>query len=62
MELADSFCTDAHKWLLTAFDASLFWVRDGQALPAALSITPEYLRNPASESGRGGGLPGLAGY
>ena len=51
VELADSFCTDAHKWLLTAFDASLLWVRDGAALPAALSITPEYLRNAASESG-----------
>jgi aromatic-L-amino-acid decarboxylase len=50
-ELADSLCTDAHKWLLTAFDASLLWVRDGAALPAALSITPEYLRNAASESG-----------
>ncbi|HEY0815388.1 MAG TPA: pyridoxal-dependent decarboxylase [Pseudonocardia sp.] len=48
---ADSFCTDAHKWLATAFDASLLWVRDGRALPAALSITPEYLRNAASESG-----------
>ena len=45
VELADSFCTDAHKWLLTAFDASLLWVRDAQALPAALSITPEYLRD-----------------
>ncbi len=51
VELADSFCTDAHKWLLTAFDASLMWVRDAGALPAALSITPEYLRNAASESG-----------
>ncbi len=61
VELVDSFCTDAHKWLLTAFDASLLWVRDGAALPAALSITPEYLRNAASESGRGGRLPGLAG-
>ncbi|WP_103380099.1 pyridoxal-dependent decarboxylase [Pseudonocardia dioxanivorans] len=50
-ELADSFCTDAHKWLLTAFDASLLWVRDATALPRALSITPEYLRNAASESG-----------
>jgi aromatic-L-amino-acid decarboxylase len=50
-ELVDSLCTDAHKWLLTAFDASLLWVRDGAALPAALSITPEYLRNVASESG-----------
>ena len=51
VELADSFCTDAHKWLLTAFDASLLWVRDATALPAALSITPEYLRDAASESG-----------
>jgi aromatic-L-amino-acid decarboxylase len=48
---ADSFCTDAHKWLLTAFDASLLWVRDAAALPAALSITPEYLRDAASDSG-----------
>ncbi len=51
VEQADSFCTDAHKWLLTAFDASLLWVRDARALPAALSITPEYLRNAATESG-----------
>ncbi|WP_232663480.1 pyridoxal-dependent decarboxylase [Pseudonocardia sp. TRM90224] len=51
VELVDSFCTDAHKWLLTAFDASLLWVRDAAALPAALSITPEYLRNAATESG-----------
>ena len=48
VELADSFCTDAHKWLLTAFDASLLWVRDARALPEALSITPEYLRDGAS--------------
>jgi aromatic-L-amino-acid/L-tryptophan decarboxylase len=47
VEHADSFCTDAHKWLLTAFDASLLWVRDAGALPAALSITPEYLRDGA---------------
>ena len=51
VERADSFCTDPHKWLLTAFDASLLWVRDATALPAALSITPEYLRDAASESG-----------
>jgi aromatic-L-amino-acid decarboxylase len=51
VELADSFCADAHKWLLTAFDASMLWVRDAAALPAALSINPEYLRNAASESG-----------
>lgn len=51
VEQADSFCTDAHKWLATAFDASLLWVRDARALPDALSITPEYLRNAASDSG-----------
>jgi aromatic-L-amino-acid/L-tryptophan decarboxylase len=51
VELADSLCTDAHKWLGTAFDASFLWVRDGTALPAALSITPEYLRDSASDSG-----------
>jgi aromatic-L-amino-acid/L-tryptophan decarboxylase len=51
VEHVDSFCTDAHKWLLTAFDASLLWVRDARTLPDALSVTPEYLRNAASESG-----------
>ncbi len=51
VELADSFCTNAHKWMLTAFDASLMWVRDARALPAALSITPAFLRNAASDSG-----------
>jgi aromatic-L-amino-acid decarboxylase len=52
VERADSFCADAHKWLLTAFDASLLWLRDAAALPAALSITPEYLRDAATDSGR----------
>ena len=52
VELADSFCTNAHKWLLTAFDASLFWVRDATALPAALSITPVFLQDKASDTGR----------
>jgi len=52
VELVDSFCTDAHKWMFTAFDASFLWVRDGRALPTALAITPEYLRNAATESGQ----------
>ncbi len=51
MELADSFVTNPHKWLLTTFDCSTFWVRDRAALVGALSILPEYLRNTASESG-----------
>jgi len=50
-DYADSYCTDAHKWLLTNFDATAFWVRDRRHLTGALSILPEYLRNEASDSG-----------
>lgn len=51
VEGADSICFNPHKWLLTNFDCDLFWVRDRGALTAALSITPEYLRNTASDAG-----------
>ncbi|MFN2518621.1 MAG: aminotransferase class V-fold PLP-dependent enzyme [Jatrophihabitantaceae bacterium] len=51
VELADSYCTNPHKWLLTNFDCTAFWVADRAALVGALSILPEYLRNSASESG-----------
>jgi aromatic-L-amino-acid decarboxylase len=51
VEIADSYVTNPHKWLLTTFDCSAFWVRDRSALVGALSILPEYLRNPATESG-----------
>lgn len=51
LELADSYCTNPHKWLLTNFDCDAFWVADRAALIGALSILPEYLRNAASESG-----------
>lgn len=51
VEDVDSFVTNPHKWLLTTFDCSTFWVRDRAALTGALSILPEYLRNAATESG-----------
>ncbi|CAM3924914.1 pyridoxal-dependent decarboxylase [Nocardioides zeicaulis] len=51
VEDADSFVTNPHKWLLTTFDCSTFWVRDRAALTGALTILPEYLRNAATESG-----------
>ena len=51
MERADSFVVNAHKWLLTNFDCSLFWVKDRAPLLDALAVTPEYLRNRATESG-----------
>ncbi|HEX6445846.1 MAG TPA: pyridoxal-dependent decarboxylase, partial [Streptosporangiales bacterium] len=50
-EYADSYVTDPHKWLLTNFDCSVFWVRDRAPLVDALSVLPEYLRNAATESG-----------
>jgi aromatic-L-amino-acid decarboxylase len=51
LELADSYCTNPHKWLLTNFDCDAFYVTDPGALVGALSVLPEYLRNPATESG-----------
>ena len=51
VELADTFNFNPHKWLLTNFDCSALWTRDRSALIDAMSVTPEYLRNPASEAG-----------
>lgn len=51
LEFADSYVFNPHKWMLTNFDCSAFFVRDRQPLISALSIVPEYLRNQASESG-----------
>jgi aromatic-L-amino-acid decarboxylase len=51
VQLADSYCTNPHKWLLTNFDCDAFWVADRSDLLGALSILPEYLRNVATESG-----------
>lgn len=45
LELADSFSTNAHKWLLTNFDCSCMWIRDAQYVRAALSLLPAYLRS-----------------
>jgi len=51
LEWADSYTTDAHKWLLTGFDATLFYVADRASLTGALAILPEYLRNAATDAG-----------
>jgi glutamate/tyrosine decarboxylase-like PLP-dependent enzyme len=53
MEKADSWATDAHKWLNVPYDSGLAFVRDADALRAAMAITAEYLpteseyRNPS---------------
>lgn len=51
VEHADSLAMNPHKWLLTNFDCGLMWTRDRQALTGSMSITPEYLRNAASDAG-----------
>ena len=50
VELADSYCFNPHKWMLTNFDCSCFYVADRGHLIRTLSILPEYLRNRATES------------
>ena len=51
VEHADSYCFNPHKWMLTNFDCDCFYVADRAALISTFSVTPEYLRNPATESG-----------
>ncbi len=44
IESADSIVLNPHKWLLTNFDCTAYYVRDRDALLSTFSITPEYLR------------------
>ena len=47
----DSYCFNPHKWLLTNFDCSLFYIADRGPMIDALSVVPEYLRNAATDAG-----------
>ncbi len=44
VEAADSFVFNPHKWMLTNFDCSAYYVKDPAALVRTFEITPEYLK------------------
>jgi aromatic-L-amino-acid decarboxylase len=52
LEWADSYCTNPHKWLLTNFDCDCFFVARRESLTTALELTPPYLDNNHSRSGK----------
>ena len=51
---ADSWATDAHKWLNVPYDSGVAFVRDHEALRAAMAVTAAYL--PIGERSRARGL------
>ncbi len=45
IEGVDSFVFNPHKWLLTNFDCTIYFVRDPEALQRSLALTPDYLKS-----------------
>jgi aromatic-L-amino-acid decarboxylase len=46
---ADSFVFNPHKWMLTNFDCSAYFVKEPEILKRTFSIMPEYLKTSADE-------------
>lgn len=49
VECADSFVFNPHKWLLTNFDCSAYFVKDAEILKKTFEIHPEYLKTGVDE-------------
>jgi aromatic-L-amino-acid decarboxylase len=47
VEQADSLIVNPHKWIGTAFDCTLFYVRDPEHLVRVMSTNPSYLQSAA---------------
>ncbi len=47
VDAADSWATDAHKWLNVPYDCGLAFVRDAEALRAAMALSAAYLPDAA---------------
>ena len=50
LNYADSYNFNPHKWMLTSFDCSIFYVAGRSQLINTMSILPEYLKNKTSTS------------
>lgn len=48
-EYADTYVFNPHKWLLTNFDCTAYYVKDKEALIKTFEIMPEYLKTPEDQ-------------
>ncbi|WP_420476506.1 pyridoxal phosphate-dependent decarboxylase family protein [Noviherbaspirillum sp. ST9] len=60
IEDADSWATDAHKWLNVPYDSGIAFVRDPDALRAAMAITADYLPTVSNHRNPGDFTPELS--
>jgi aromatic-L-amino-acid/L-tryptophan decarboxylase len=51
VDTADSYTFNPHKWMFTNFDCNVLYVADRRQVTDAMSITPPYLANAATQSG-----------